>query len=79
MGELLSIDAVGTESGQYHPRTMPLEQFLSQVRKQIGGLHLFDADPRLFRMATEALRTHMAHLFDPQFAVSVSQVDPLPH
>jgi superfamily II DNA or RNA helicase len=40
---------------------------------------MFDAEPRLFRLATEALRTHLAHAFDPQFAVSVSQVDPLPH
>ena len=32
-----------------------------------------------FRLAVEALRTHLAHAFDPQFAVSVSQVDPLPH
>src|SRR3972149_1800553 len=39
----------------------------------------FDAAPRLFRLATEGLRIHLAHSFDPQFAVSVSQVDPLPH
>ena len=36
-------------------------------------------NPALFRLAVEALRTHLAHAFDPQFAVSVSQVDPLPH
>ena len=45
----------------------------------LGGTHTFDAEPALFRLATEALRIHLAHSFDPQFAVSVSQVDPLPH
>ena len=49
------------------------------MREVIGGTHAFDAEPRLFRLAVEALRTHLAHAFDPQFAVSVSQVDPLPH
>jgi superfamily II DNA or RNA helicase len=42
-------------------------------------MHPFDASPRLFRLGVEALRTHLAFAFDPQYAVSVSQVDPLPH
>ena len=39
----------------------------------------FDADGHLFRMAAEARRIHLAHLFDPYIALSTSTVDPLPH
>ena len=39
----------------------------------------FDADGALFRLAAEARRIHLAHLFDPMLAVTTSQIDPLPH
>ena len=39
----------------------------------------FDADGDLFRLAAEARRIQLAHLFDPMLAISLSQVDPLPH
>ena len=78
-GTVLVIRGVGTETDKFYDRTIPRDQFDSQVRKASGGRHSFDASPRLFRLAVEALRTHLAHAFDPQFAVSVSQVDPLPH
>jgi superfamily II DNA or RNA helicase len=39
----------------------------------------FDAPSRTVRLAVEAKRIRLAHLFDPLYAVSVSQVDPLPH
>ena len=39
----------------------------------------FDADGHVFRMAAEARRIHLAHLFDPYIALSTSTVDPLPH
>jgi superfamily II DNA or RNA helicase len=39
----------------------------------------FDADGHLFRLAAEARRIHLAHLFDPYIALSSSRVDPLPH
>ncbi len=73
------IEAVGVADSQYYDRTIPLDQFQAKVTEMVGGSVRFDADPHLFRLATEALRTHLAHAFDPQFAVSVSQVDPLPH
>lgn len=38
----------------------------------------FDADGRLFRLAAEARRICLAHLFDPYVALTSSQVDPLP-
>ncbi len=39
----------------------------------------FDGDSHHFRMAFEALRIRLAHLFDPYAAVSASQIEPLPH
>ncbi len=39
----------------------------------------FDADGDLFRLASEARRIGLAHLFDPFAAVDASGIDPLPH
>lgn len=39
----------------------------------------FLGDPKIFRMAAEARRIHLAHLFDPLLAIHTSLVDPLPH
>src|SRR5436309_914673 len=39
----------------------------------------FDGDPALFRLAAEAHRIRLAHLFDPLLAVHTSLVEPLPH
>ena len=78
-GSAVQIEAVGIVESQYYDRTIAAEQFATLVREVVGGTHTFDAEPRLFRLAVEALRTHLAHTFDPQYAVSVSQVDPLPH
>lgn len=44
-----------------------------------GRAWSFDADGRLFRLASEALRIRLAHLFDPYLAVHTSNLDPLPH
>lgn len=39
----------------------------------------FDADGAGFKLAAEALRIRLAHLFDPMMAVHTSNVEPLPH
>lgn len=39
----------------------------------------FDADGGLLRLASEAYRIRLAHLFDPFMAVSASRIDALPH
>jgi len=44
-----------------------------------GAAWSFDADGRLFRLVSEALRIRLAHLFDPYLAVHTSNLDPLPH
>jgi SNF2 family DNA or RNA helicase len=39
----------------------------------------FDAKPESFKLAAEATRIRLAHLFDPMMAVHTSDVMPLPH
>ena len=44
-----------------------------------GRRYAFDGDGNFFRLASEALRIRLAHLFDPYVAVNASQIEPLPH
>jgi SNF2 family DNA or RNA helicase len=46
---------------------------------QQGRPWSFDGDGGLFRLAAEAQRIRLAHLFDPVLAVHTSVVEPLPH
>ena len=39
----------------------------------------FDGDGALFRLASEARRIQLAHLFDPLLAVHTSEIEPYPH
>ena len=39
----------------------------------------FDGDGEAFRVASEAQRIRLAHLFDPYLAVHSSLIEPLPH
>jgi superfamily II DNA or RNA helicase len=39
----------------------------------------FDGDGSAFRLAAEARRIKLAHLFDPMLAVHLSRLEPLPH
>jgi SNF2 family DNA or RNA helicase len=47
--------------------------------EEAGRAWSFDADGKLFRLASEALRIRLAHLFDPYLAVHTSNLDALPH
>jgi len=44
-----------------------------------GRVWSFTADGHEFRLAAEAQRITLAHLFDPMLAVSMSTIEPLPH
>jgi superfamily II DNA or RNA helicase len=44
-----------------------------------GRVWAFDAKPASFKLAAEATRIKLAHLFDPMMAVHTSDVEPLPH
>ena len=46
---------------------------------EAGRSYTFDADGRLLRLASEAYRIRLAHLFDPYLAVTASQIEALPH
>ena len=46
---------------------------------EAGRAYAFDADGGLLRLASEASRIRLAHLFDPYLAVSASQIEALPH
>ncbi|MFM9938620.1 MAG: SNF2-related protein [Hyphomicrobiaceae bacterium] len=46
---------------------------------EAGRTYAFDADGSLMRLASEAYRLRLAHLFDPYLAVSASQIEALPH
>lgn len=49
---------------------------------QVTEKHLpwsFDADGNTMRLASEAYRINLAHVFDPYLAVHTSAVEPLPH
>ena len=39
----------------------------------------FDADGDVVRLASEAYRINLAHIFDPYLAVHTSSIEPLPH
>jgi len=64
---------------------IPSERML--FRADEAGLELttvgrpwgFNADGIEFKLAAEALRIKLAHLFDPMMAVHTSNVEPLPH
>lgn len=79
VGDFVRLRTVQVGGDQFRDLQIPSAEYRTHVREVGAGSHNFDASPRLFRLATEALRTRLAHAFDPQFAVSVSQVDPLPH
>lgn len=44
-----------------------------------GRAYSFNADGGLLRLASEAYRIRLAHLFDPYLAISSSQIEALPH
>ncbi|MBI1349437.1 DUF3883 domain-containing protein [bacterium] len=46
---------------------------------EAGRPWAFDAPGADFKLAAEAYRINLAHLFDPMMAVHTSNVDPLPH
>lgn len=46
---------------------------------EAGRVYAFNADGGLLRLASEANRIRLAHLFDPYLAVSASQIEALPH
>src|SRR3954469_22737281 len=71
--------AYRTESGALAERMVFSSDLPGLTPVQAGAAFSFDGDPASFKLAAEARRMRLAHLFDPQAALGTSDVDPLPH
>ena len=79
-GTRVEVRAVGLHSKQLWEKLLKVEDFTSAIKvTQAGELAVLNGNPKHFRLAAEAHRIRLAYQYDPHFAVSVSQVDPLPH
>jgi superfamily II DNA or RNA helicase len=79
-GTRIEVQAVGLHTKQLWTKLLKAEDFDGKIRMtQATEASALDGDPTHFRLAAEAHRIRLAFQHDPHFAVSVSQVDPLPH
>jgi hypothetical protein len=79
-GSRVEVQAVGLHSKRLWTKLLKPNEFDGSIRvTQVGRLAALDCNPTHFRLAAEAHRIRLAFQYDPHFAVSVSQVDPLPH
>ena len=79
-GARIEVQAVGILSKRLWTKLLKLEDFEKTIKlTHAGKLAALDGNPSHFRLAAEAHRIRLAFQYDPHFAVSVSQVDPLPH
>jgi len=79
-GSRIEVQAVGTHTKKLWTKLLKPEEFDEAIKvTQAGTLAALDGDPTHFRLAAEAHRIRPAFQYDPHFAISVSQVDPLPH
>src|SRR5690554_1559669 len=68
-----------TDDGQVSSRLLTRadqERLSIEKERRLWTLH---ADGELFKLAAEARRIKLAHLFDPYVAVETSTIEPLPH
>lgn len=66
------------DDGHIADRLLTLED-LGRIEVATGRRWSFDADGAAFKLASEARRIQLAHLFDPFAAVGSSTIQPLPH
>jgi len=76
----IKIEAVSLDGEERLITRLLRREDLTQVQtvSDVGQAD-FDGDALNFRLAAEATRIRLAHTYDPQFAVSVSRIDALPH
>jgi len=86
--KIVSVDAAGSDAVTVYYKTNSgklLERMLFRsdearlVLEAPGRPWSFDAPAEDYKLALEALRINVAHLFDPMMAVHTSNVEPLPH
>ncbi len=68
-----------TEDGRLGERVLFRSNEADLAIATAGRPWSFDADGEGFKLAAEAIRINLAHLFDPMMAVHTSNVEPLPH
>jgi superfamily II DNA or RNA helicase len=68
-----------TPDGKLHERMLFRADEASLSIAEAGRPWAFDASGEAFKLAAEAYRIDLAHLFDPMMAVHTSNVEPLPH
>lgn len=85
---VVSVDPVGdnaitvvyrAEDGSLRDRMLFRSNEVDLSIATAGRPWSFDADGEGFKLAAEAIRINLAHLFDPMMAVHTSNVEPLPH
>ncbi len=79
VGRRLLIHSRGLQTRTAYDITLLPEDLRAHVRVRHIEDHDFGGDPLKFRLALEAWRIRLAYEYDPHLAVSVSQIDPLPH
>ena len=79
LGRRFQIHGQGLQTRTAYDSTLTAEELKSRVKVTLGGKATYQGDASKFRLAIEAWRIRLAHEFDPHLAVSVSQIDPLPH
>ncbi|MDF2627289.1 MAG: ATP-dependent helicase, box family [Symbiobacteriaceae bacterium] len=68
-----------TPDGVLHERVLFRSNEAELALAEAGLPWAFDAPGADFKLAVEAYRINLAHLFDPMMAVHTSNVEPLPH
>lgn len=68
-----------TPDGKLHERMLFRTDEAKLSLAEAGRPWAFDAPGEEFKLAAEAYRINLAHLFDPMMAVHTSNVEPLPH
>ena len=77
-GAYFTLHAVGTRTNKHYSPILTHEE-MEALSRDAHAKSVLDGSATNFRLATEAYRIRLAHLYDPLFAVSVSKIDPLPH
>jgi hypothetical protein len=79
-GSKIEVQAVGLNTKRLWNKLLNAEEFGNSIKiTEAGKLAALNGNPTHFRLAAEAHCIRLAYQYDPHFAVSVSQVDPLPH
>lgn len=77
-GRFYTLHAVGIDTGQHYNPILTGDE-LENISRDTHGGTVLNGRPANFRLASEAYRIRLAHLYDPLFAVSLAKIDPLPH